>query len=327
MKSRFVRLLATGIFRILVPAAFFAYVFHVIQIHDVLVALDGMDWSWFLAGCLCVLFPLHLSSLRTKELVASRDLRIVRLWMIHAMSSLIGGVLPFRTGELAYVYYLRRYCGIAVSEGTAVWVSFRFMEYLIALALLFCLSAAALVSEPSPLFWTIVVLIGANLLVSLFVVWKIDLVYQLLGGTARFLARRRAFSRLGGVVAGSIDTFVRQVGDAFSRNASARLLLLSSGIVILRYSFILAMVCSMGAPMSLGLATFLFVFLYAAKLVQGVGSFGSQEAGIAAALMLCGMSQVEALPVAIGTHLLQWAPILGLGILGYIGLRLPWVRS
>ncbi len=327
MKSPLLRLLVKNIFRILVPAAFFAYVFSIIQIHDVLVAFDGMDWSWFLTGCLCVLFPLHLSSLRTKELVGTGDLRVSRLWMIHAMSSLIGGVLPFRTGELSYVYYLRRYCGVPISEGTAIWVSFRFMEYVIALALLFSLSAAALMSKPSPLFWTIVVLIGGNLLVSLALIWKIDLVYRLLGGAARFLARRRPFSHLGGLVARRLDTFMGQIGDAFSRNVSARLLLLSSGIVVLRYLFILAMVRSMGAPLSLGLATFLFAFLYAAKFVQGVGSFGSQEAGIAAALVLSGMSQVEALPIAIGTHLLQWAPILGFGIVGYIGLHLPGVRS
>lgn len=327
MKSRLVRMLVTNIFRILIPAAFFAYVFHIIEIRDVLVAFDGMDWSWFLTGCLCVLFPLHLSTLRTKALVGTRDLRLATLWMIHAMSSLIGGILPFRTGELSYVYYLRRYCGTDISHGTAIWVSFRFLEYVIALALLFCLSAAALMSKPSSLFWTITVLIGGNLLVSLVLIWKIDLVYRLLGGAARSFARCRPFSHLGAVIARRLDTFTGQIGDAFSRNVSAKLLLLSSGIVILRYLFILAMVRSMGAPLSLGLATFLFVFLYAAKFVQGVGSFGSQEAGIAAALMLSGMSQAEALPVAIGTHLLQWAPILGFGIVGYIGLQLPRVRS
>ncbi len=327
MKSRLVRPLVTNLLRIIIPAVFFAYVFHIIRIDDVLVSLEGMKWSWFLTGCLCVLFALHLSSLRTKELIDTRDLRLARLWMIHAMSSLIGGVLPFRTGELSYVYYLRKYCGIAISEGTAIWVSFRFMEYVIALALLFFLSATALMSESSSLLSTIVLLIGGNLLVSLVLIWRMDLVYQLLGGAARFLGRRRPFAHLAELIARRIDTFMGEIGDAFSRNVSGRLLLLSSAIVILRYLFILAMVRSMGAPLSLGLATFLFVFLYAAKFVQGVGSFGSQEAGIAAALMLCGMSQAEALPVAIGTHLLQWAPIFGFGMVGYIGLHLPHPRS
>ncbi len=77
--------------------------------------------------------------------------------------------------------------------------------------------------------------------------------------------------------------------------------------------------------MSLWLVVLLFAFLYAAKFVQGFGSSGSQEAGISAALILSGGKQLEALPVAIGTHLLQWAPILFFGCLAYVYLRM-WSR-
>jgi len=204
----------------------------------------------------------------------------------------------------------------------AVWMSFRFIEYVIGLAILFCLSVATLLGGPSPFFWTLTILVGGNLLMVLLVMWKIDLFYIMLGRAARFLKDRMRLSWAGDVFTSWVDAFLERISKAFSENVSARLLLLSSAIVILRYLFVLAMVRSMGVSLSVGLAASLFVFLYAAKFVQSLGSFGSQEAGITAALMLAGMSQAEALPIAIGTHLLQWAPILGFGMVGYMGLKL-----
>jgi len=92
-------------------------------------------------------------------------------------------------------------------------------------------------------------------------------------------------------------------------------------IVLLRQAFVLFMLRSMGFQITLWLVVLLFAFLYAVKFIQGFGSFGSQELGITAALVLTGRSQAEALPVAIGTHLLQWVPILVFGIVAYLILR------
>jgi glycosyltransferase 2 family protein len=315
------RSIGKSFLRILIPTAFFVYVFHVIRIDDVVSAFHKTEWPWFMTGCLCVFIPVLLSSVRTRGLLTGVPPSLGQLWAIHAVSSLVAGVLPFRAGELSYVYYLHRHGRVPISTGAAIWISFRFVEYLLALILLLCLSGLVVIRRPTDFSWTALIIIGSNLLIFLFLVWKADFFYRVFQAAVRLLVSRSPMGRAGDMVLRKLDNFFGHVKGAFSRNLSVKLLLLSLAIVTSRYLFVLAMVRGMAVSVSVGLALFLFVFLYAVKFVQGFGSFGSQEAGITAALMVSGMSQSDALPVAIGTHLLQWIPILFFGLVGRMMLR------
>ena len=126
-----------SIIRILIPFAFFFFVFQIIKIQDLLMAFRRVNWTWFGVGSLCILVVYYLCALRTKELLTQKEQSLTKLLHIHALSSLISGFLPFLTGELSYVYYLRKYCTTPTAEGMAILVSVRFLEYLLFLIFLF----------------------------------------------------------------------------------------------------------------------------------------------------------------------------------------------
>lgn len=305
----------------ILPLIFFIYVFQIIRLEDVICAFHKMEWPWFFAGSSCILVMNALCSLRTRELLGRQGQSLPTLWAIHALSSLIIGMLPFRAGELSYVYYLRKYCVVPAIKGIAILISVRFVEYSIFLIFIFCLSTVGIILEPDELSLSVFAAIGGNLALVLLLTWNVNSLRRAL----RFLLRSPLRYLIGET---SIDWIFQKVEilghnlrDAFSHNISVRLLIVTIAIVLLRHAFVLSMLRSMGISITLWLVVLLFAFLYAAKFIQGFGSFGSQEAGITAALILTGKTQAEAFPIAIGTHLLQWVPILLFGVVGYIGVQ------
>ncbi len=311
-----------SIIRILIPVAFFFFVFQVINMQDLLTAFRRVNGIWFGVGSLCIIVVYYLCALRTRDLITEKEQSLARLLHIHALSSLISGFLPFLTGELSYVYYLRKYCTTPTAEGMAILVSVRFLEYLIFLLFIFCLALIGIFIAPGELNVTVFAVIGVNLVLVMIVAWNADILYRFF----RFLSKTSLGFFLSQSTADSIhekmEAFSLSVRRLFAMKDPVRPLILTVMIVLLRQAFVLAMLKGMGVTIGLWLVVFLFAFLYVARFVQGIGSFGNHEAGIAAALMLSGYTQMEAFPIAIGTHLLQWAPILVFGCIAYLAIRL-----
>ena len=318
--------LLKNLFRILVPVVFFLYAFNVINPEDVVCAFRKAECVWFSVGSACILILNYLCALRTRALLAEKKHFLRRLYAIHTLSSLIAGMLPFRTGELSYVYYLRKYLVVPTTEGMAILISVRVVEYFIFLVFLFFLSAFGILIEPSSLSLGVFSLIGINLIVILLVAWNVNFFFRPFKFITQISLGLLFSKPTTDSVFEKIEGFSHNIKKSFSENVSINLLILTFGIVLLRQVFILAMLRSMGVQISLWLVILLFAFLYAAKFIQGFGSFGTQEAGISAALILTGQTQLEALPVAIGTHLLQWAPILLFGCIAYLALRFDNIR-
>ena len=309
------------ILRILIPVAFFSFVFHVIKIQDLLMAFHRVNWTWFGVGTLCIVVVYYLCALRTRDLITEKEQPLTRLFHIHALSSLISGFLPFLTGELSYVYYLRKYCTTPTAEGMAILVSVRFLEYIIFLLFIFLLAVIGIYIAPTEFNLAVLAVIGVNLILVMIVVWNASILYRFFNflsktGLGFFLNKSKADS-----IHEKMEAFSSGVKRLLSMKTPARPVMLTVAIVLLRQAFVLAMLKGMDVSIGLWLVVFLFAFLYVTRFVQGIGSFGNHEAGIAAALMLTGFSQIEAFPIAIGTHLLQWAPILVFGCIAYLAVR------
>jgi len=171
IESNWTWLLKTGI-RLLIPVLFFFYVFHIIRPNDLIMALGRAQGVWFSLGALSV-FALHtLCSFRTRKLLFANGQSLARLWAVHSLTSLVVGLLPFRTGELSYIYYLRKYCVVPASEGTAILIAVRFAEYLIFLLLICGLSFVGAVLMPSGLNWCVFAVIATNVGLVLALLWN-----------------------------------------------------------------------------------------------------------------------------------------------------------
>ena len=318
--------LLKNLFRVLVPVVFFFYAFHVINPKDVAVAFRKAELVWFFVGSACLLVLNYFCALRTRSLLGENKQPLYGLYAVHTLSSVIAGMLPFQTGELSFAYYLRKYFNVRANEGMAILVSVRVVEYFMFLVLIFFLSLLGILIKPSRLSFSIFSLIGINLFLVVLVIRKVNVLYRPL----RFLTKSSLTFLFGSSGTDSVlkraDRFSKDIKTVFRHNLSSKLLPMTFVIVLLRQIFTLAMLRSMDVQISLWLIILLFAFLYVAKFIQGFGSFGTQEAGISAALVLTGQTQMEALPVAIGTHLFQWIPVLFFGCIAYLVLRFDGTR-
>jgi uncharacterized protein (TIRG00374 family) len=306
------------ILRVGVPVVFFAYAFSVINLADLLLVLRNARWHRVLLGSLCI-FTIHLlSAVRTRQLIVGGSRGVATLWAVHAISAVLSGLLPFRSGEFSLVYYLGRYAGAPLSQAVAILASIRGVEYAIFLAAVFVLSGLDVCLAPSALGWSVTAVIGVNLLVIGGVAVNAKLVFQPLKRLLSVLSQRFIDRQRAAAIIHRLDRFSLTLKAVFCDVTSKKLLPISLAVVMIRFAFVLFMLSAMGQPIGLKLVVLLFAFLYAAKFIQGIGSFGSQEAGMSAALVLTGVSAHDALAVAIGTHLLQWTPILGFGAGGYL---------
>lgn len=247
---------------------------------------------------------------------------MLKLFSIHSLSALIAGLLPFRTGEVSFVFLLRKYCTVSGSRALSILVSVRYFEYIYFLLLIFFLSVIGIYISPTKLNLAVFSMIAINLVIILMITWKADWALSIFNRILEkafilFLSKSNSDSFLS-----KIEHFVQNLKGVFSTSISKKMLIMTLLIILLRQAFIIFMLRGMGTLISLWLVILLFAFLYAVKFIQGFGSFGSQETGITAALVLVGYSQNESLTIAIGTHLLQWAPILIFGLIGYIFINL-----
>jgi len=305
----------------LIPVLFFSFVFSVIRPADIAQVFYKADWAWFCVGCGCVALGNYLCSLRTRRLLFETSQPLLILWHIHALRALITGALPFGTGELSYVYYLKKYCVTPATKGFAVLVSVRFLEFFIFLCLLFSLAIYGVFIEPSALNRVALAIIGINLGIILIVAYNPRYMMKILTIAMDVLSGRFGFEELSTKILEKGEGFSSAVKNVFSSDKKISLMILTAFIVILKNAFVLSMIRAMGVPISVWLIVYLFLFLFVTRFVQGFGSFGNQEAGIAGALILLGNARADALAIAVGTHLLQWVPVLILGVVSYIGIH------
>ena len=314
---KFARLLV----RLLIPIGFFLFVFLVIHPSDIVNVFYAADWGWFGVGCACMGLCNYLCSLRTRGLLFENSQPLIIFWHIHALRALITGALPFSTGELSYVYYLKKYCITPLTEGLAILVSVRFLEFAIFLCLLFLLALCGVMMDASSLNQIALGIITLNLGLVYLAVWHTETLMRpltILMNVFSGISGKKEFLKK---VSQKAEHFSRAVKEIFRSENKHKLFGLTFSIVVLRNVFVLSMIRAMGVHISVGFIVFLFIFLFVTRFIQGFGSFGNQVVGISGALILMGVQKEDALAIAIGAHLLQWAPVLILGVVSYFGIR------
>jgi uncharacterized membrane protein YbhN (UPF0104 family) len=319
-KTAFLNSWRAVFFRLLAPLVFFCLAFQVISPADVVRVLTGADFRWFAAGFVCILAANWLCSIRTRILLDNPP-GLALLWHIHALRALITGLLPFSAGELSYVYYLKKYCVTPAAKGMGLLVSIRFLELVLFLCLLFVFASISLFIEPSKLNQAGFLFTGTGVAGVLVLIWKPGFFLNRVTGAAGFVSRKLVKTTATEYFMERIDQFSVSVKQVFASRMRGWICLQTLGVVILRNSFVLSMLAAMGVTLTGTLIVYLFMFLFVTRLIQGFGSFGNQEAGISGALILLGYSGEKALAVAVGTHLLQWIPVLMLGGISYFGIR------
>jgi uncharacterized protein (TIRG00374 family) len=289
--------------------------------------VTGVQPGYFLLGGLLYLLKTCLRALRFQRLNRQSKPPFLDMLRLVLASSLASQLLPLKLGEFAYVYLLKRSRRASIPQALSSLLAARLFD-LLAIASLFIFVSLALglpAMDQLTIYFNAILIFIAALMVGILLLligaraagrllnwffalpllreWHVPLVDKLRTGLQSLLDELARYSPREiiewGVLAG-LEWFVNYY--AF------HVLLLGIGLTP---RFFDTVVCVT------------FAALASVLPLNSFGSFGTQEAGWAAGLLLMGFSRENAISSGFATHLLTLAYMLLLGGVSWLTYLLP----
>lgn len=246
----------------------------------------------------------YLKGLRLRILLQDSQTPLLSYFSIAGFHNFYNQILPARTGELTLVYYLKRYAGVKAGVAVYSLIVVRILD-LVVVAIYFFISFMMLTWGNIDLYWLLPVLILgflavlSLLLLPLFVVVAKKLVLAIV---TRFSLR--------GKLIGKLVQMIESVEQGVSASSVKGLflpltivtLLIWAALYALYYVTIIAVGVDVSPLQSIAGST--GAILTNVLPVNGVGGFGSHEAGWAGGFVLVGLTKEIAIATALTSHLI-----------------------
>jgi uncharacterized protein (TIRG00374 family) len=298
----------------------------------VLKTLRDVSPAALAAGLVLHMVTYLIRCFRFRLLLHSARPSLGSLFDIVTVHNLMNHVLPFRTGELSYLYLIRSLHGVPLAEGLGTLAICRIMD-LMAFALVYPIAIILLYLQgfafPSYV-WT--------------VLWAVVPLFFLLAALLAVLALRgRALVRFLGRIVGRTplagSSLADRVLDKFEEAALSfehlgtrkkvyvGAFLLSLVILGIIYLVVYILLAGMGYPMQMLLVVFCSTLASLGMLLPlySFGGFGTLEAGWTVGCVMAGFSKEMGMASGLSFHIivLGYVSVMGLYGLARIG-RAGW---
>ena len=283
-----------------------------IKLEPLLRSVIHVSWHWLFLGMVALLINQTLRSLRFLILIHSKKANFYDLFKVQCLYSLFCYILPLKTGDLSYIYFIKKYMDVPPAEGIATLLISRVVDYM-AISFLF-FYVLFLIWEEIPyevkyLVFPVAAILSIVLLFSVLVLSKGKVVVRLM----RSIEAKK--------IGGRITKFIRSIRiksedviDSFQKINQNKVYLKVFTISILvwlalgfaSYSIIRGL--GYQADYLIGLAT--AVLLFPISFAQNVGNLGTHEAEWIPVLLLFGFGEQTAISIALASHAFMFLYIL-----------------
>lgn len=307
---------------VIITLFFVAILFTQISPGDIVKTLHQINPLCLIAGFFLYIGCYIFRSVRFYYLL-NRTIPVADLFSVVCLHNLINVVLPSKTGELSYIYLVNKYHDRTIGEGIATLLIARIFD-IISISTLFLASFAivvqSLTANTTLVYWVILVL-------GLFIV----LLFIFLNKSRSLLqSGLKLCSHAGIEKTRPVILIVRKAEETVTALENARttkeysfitIFLLSLGVWGCMYAFTTFMVISMDIHAGLFAIFFActFAFMTAILPVQGIGNFGTFEAGWTFGFFSIGVSLELAVSTGFSFHIIN---VTFTGILGLAGIIL-----
>jgi len=279
---------------------------------------------WLLIGFSLYVINYALRSVRFHTLIHSKKLSLKETFQVSCFHSMYNYLLPARTGEFSYVYYLKRLAGIPVTEGMSTLMVARILDLMTAFLFLPVVLFILRRHISGDLTRTIVLVAGAVLFsCALFF-------YTVVSGRIALslvdrLFRKLRIARLGlwQSIRGKLEEFQASFLAIHRKRIYPRIFGLTLMIWITVYGHFYCITRALRIDISFWQVVLILMLMIPTRLlpIQGVGNLGTHEVGWVFAFRLFGFPQEEALLVAFNSHILLLVYVLLLGGYAMVSTR------
>ena len=311
-KQSFTKLVAA-----IVTLALVAILLSQIEVADVVDTLTGIDPVYLLAGFGLYVLSYFFRAVRF-HILLNREVGLKDIFSIVCIHNMVNNLLPARTGELSYVYLLKKRHNKTAGVGAATLITARLFDMITILMLLFLstLFVSTHFDMKVEARWITVALMVGIMLAMLVIIYQ---------GHVFVISLRRIADHLRMDKVPFIDYIFRKMNEtteSFSdmrRGTFVWSALVSILIWIALYSMNYTLIIAMGIDMTFWTVLFASSFAIITTIlpVQGIGGFGTMEGGWTIGLMAMGVTKGIAISSGFSYHIIV---LFYIGILGCIGI-------
>lgn len=289
-----------------------------IRIEDLILTVQNINKMYLLLGFFLYTFSYFLRGLRF-HLLLDKKISIPDLFHVVCVHNMVNSILPARSGELSYIYILKKYHAKSTGEGVATLMVARVLDF-ITISLLFFISSLFVNDIPetfSSIIW---------LVVSFTVLLAIFLFVLLYAGEFFLRSANSVFTTLRLEKNGVVNFFLRKAIDIVNSFKNIKnsgkmieLCLISVFIWVTLYFLNYTLIKSLNIDISFFevLLASTFVVFMSVLPVQGLGGFGTYEVGWTIGFVGIGLSKELAINSGVVVHIIGIVYYVLLGLYGY----------
>lgn len=308
--KRILRVIISFIFPVIVIGYCLTHV-NILQVADV-VSQSSLEWLFL--GILVAFFNISIRAYRFNLIITSKNPGLRKLFKIQCLFSMFTYLLPFKSGEISFLYLMKSKLKVQLEESAAMLLVVRVIDYLTISFLFFVM--LFLVWKRIPYNIETIILPVILILIFVFLVlfatiWKGEQIRWLLSNLSKksWIYRNYIVQKF----IEKLKEIIVSIGIIHHKKVYTKIICLSLLSWITNAAVFYVIIRSVGFNISCLTAICLVALMFPISFIQGVGDLGTQEAQWIPVLMLFGFSQENAIIVSLSSHvvILLYAMLIG----------------
>jgi uncharacterized protein (TIRG00374 family) len=289
-----------------------------IRIEDLITTIKSINKTYLILGFFLYILSYVLRGLRF-HILLDKKISLPDLFHIVCVHNMVNSILPARSGELSYIYILKKYHDKSTGEGVATLMVARVLDF-ITISLLFFVSSLFVNDLPemfSSIIWLVISFTGLLAIFLIVLLYAGEIFMRF--ANAIFTAFKLDKNVLVNFFLGK----AKEVVDSFKniKNSGKMMELCIISVIIwltlysLNYTLIKSLDINIGFFEVLLAST--FVVFMSVLPIQGLGGFGTYEVGWTIGFIGIGLSKELAINSGIVVHIIGIVYYVLLGLYGY----------
>ncbi len=293
------------IFSTLFAIAVIGYCLSQIKVSQFAHVLLKCSWGWLFLGLMVTVLNIFIRAYRFRVLIPSHNPGLRDLFKIQCLFSMLTYLLPFKSGEVSFIYLMKNNLQVQLEDSTAMLVIARVFDYMMVSFLFFIM--LFLMWERIP--YKVGIIISPVILILVFVflvlfitIWKSEKINDILRNQSKriWISNNSIFK----VIVDKLMDVIVSIRKIHEKKVYTKVVLLSllSWIMVAISFYIITK--SVGYELSYIAAMCLTVLIFPISFIQGIGNLGTHEAEWIPVLILFGFTQENAIIISLASHII-----------------------
>lgn len=292
-----------------------------VDLSEIIVTLQGINPLYIILGFVFYLAS-HVFRATRFYFLLGKEIKMVDLFSIVCVHNFVNNIFPAKTGELSYIYLIKRLHNKSLSQGAATLGVARLFD-LATILIIFILSISLIQDVPVEFklsLWIVGIPCALLLVVLFLILFSSNFIYSVFFKVFEWF--KVSETRAGNLILSKFKEIIQNVSEM--RSSCVLFPTMISSILIWSMGYLIVFFLLVGMhihlPFSKVIIAVTVVMVASILPIQGVMGFGTTETIWTTVFVLMGVPLNSAIVSAFGYHIIQIIYFILLGCVGFIGI-------